>query len=288
MAVGEVVGHSSIKSAARMNGAVVIFVDEIEKVNKVIKTGIVVNDTFVSVSPLNTPAKRVIISNIPPFISDDVLLRELSRHGKIVSPIRKLPSGCKSLLLKHVVSHRQQVHMILNKKDEELNLVFNLKADKSEYIVSVTSGTLKCFGCGREGHLIRACPEKASSDDKTQREETRGETQKPTKDGEGTKKTQQRQENNEAGKDTQSEAPISQKENETSNNSEEAEGEQTVLNSADGTAQDTVRDSDEDLTEEEENVFKVPVLKRKQINDNSGSQAKKGPVTRSREGQQEE
>ena len=48
--------------------------------------GIVVNNTFVSVSPLNTPAKRVIISNIPLFISDDVLLRELLRHGKIVSP----------------------------------------------------------------------------------------------------------------------------------------------------------------------------------------------------------
>ena len=101
-------GHSSIKSAARMNGAVVIFVDEIEKVNKVIKTGIVVNDTFVSVSPLNTPAKRVIISNIPLFIS--------------------------------VVSHRRQVHMIFNKKDEELNLVFNLKAYEFEYIVFVTSG----------------------------------------------------------------------------------------------------------------------------------------------------
>ena len=32
----------------------------------------------------------MIISNIPPFISDDVLLTELSRHGKIVSPTRKL------------------------------------------------------------------------------------------------------------------------------------------------------------------------------------------------------
>ena len=67
-------------------------------------------------SPLNTPAKRVIISDIPPFISDDVLLRELSRHRKI-HPISKLPSGCKSPLLIYVVSHRRQVHMILNKKD---------------------------------------------------------------------------------------------------------------------------------------------------------------------------
>ena len=91
MAVGEVVGCSSIVSAARMNGAVLIFVDSVAKANKVVETGIVVKDSLVAVSPLTTPAARVTISNIPPFIRDEVLIRELSRHGKIVS--KKLPSG---------------------------------------------------------------------------------------------------------------------------------------------------------------------------------------------------
>ena len=36
----------------------------------------------------------------------------------------------------------------------------------------------------------------------------------------------------------------------------------TVLSSADRAAEDTVRDSDEDLMVKEKNVFKVPVLKR--------------------------
>lgn len=40
------------------------------------------------------PAKKVTIANVPPFISDDLLVRELSGHGKVVSPIRKLSSGC--------------------------------------------------------------------------------------------------------------------------------------------------------------------------------------------------
>ena len=103
LAVGELIGHSSIKSAARMNGAVVIFVDSVAKANKVVETGIVVNDSFVSVSPLTTPAAKVTISNIPPFIGDELLIRELSRHGKVVSAIRKLPSGFKSPLMRHVV-----------------------------------------------------------------------------------------------------------------------------------------------------------------------------------------
>ncbi|KAJ3583913.1 hypothetical protein NHX12_015410 [Muraenolepis orangiensis] len=40
LAVGEKVGHGSIKSLARMNSAVVIFLDQVEKVNCVIETGI--------------------------------------------------------------------------------------------------------------------------------------------------------------------------------------------------------------------------------------------------------
>lgn len=96
LAVAEVVGAGSVRSAARMNGAVVIFVDEVEKANAAITSGIVVNETFVPVLPLASPARRVILSNVPPFIRDEVLERELSRLGKIVSPIKKALSGCKS------------------------------------------------------------------------------------------------------------------------------------------------------------------------------------------------
>lgn len=69
LAVGEVVGHSSNKICCCMNGAVVIFVDSIDKANKVIESGVIINDTFVFVSPLSTPAKKVTISNIPPRLS---------------------------------------------------------------------------------------------------------------------------------------------------------------------------------------------------------------------------
>ncbi|KAL3048032.1 hypothetical protein OYC64_006754 [Pagothenia borchgrevinki] len=181
LAVGALVGHSSIRSAARMNGGVVIFVDTEEKANKVVETGIVVNDTFISVSPLTTPATRVTVSNIPPFIRDDFLVRELSKHGKIVSSIRKLSSGCRSPLLKHVVSHRRSVLMILNKRDEELNLVLSLRMDDFNYVLFVNSGTAKCFGCGEEGHLARACPGKNKKQGEEEKNEKQGEEEENEK-----------------------------------------------------------------------------------------------------------
>ena len=159
LAVGKVVGNSSVKSAARMNSAIVIFVDSIDKANTLVENGVVIKNTFVPITPLATSAKKVIISNVPPFIRDEVLARELSRHGKIMSPIKKVHSGCKAPELKHVVSHRRQLHMILN-NNEEMNLAFKLKVDDFDYVIFATSEQMKCFICKSEGHLARACPEK--------------------------------------------------------------------------------------------------------------------------------
>eukprot|EP00066_Takifugu_rubripes_P002426 XP_003964360.1 PREDICTED: uncharacterized protein LOC101065967 [Takifugu rubripes] len=158
LAVGEVIGHGSVKSAARMNRAVVVFVEKVEQVNRLVEAGISVGGRFEAVLPLSQPATKVTLSNVPPFITDEFLCRELSRHGKIVSPMRKVMSGCKSPLLKHVVSHRRQVYMI----DEDLNVCFKVRVDDFDYIVFASSAHTKCFGCNEAGHLIKMCPNGAN------------------------------------------------------------------------------------------------------------------------------
>ncbi|KAE8278213.1 Transposon TX1 uncharacterized 149 kDa protein ORF 2 [Larimichthys crocea] len=69
---------------------VVLFLETVEQVNRLVETGITVNGMFEPVMPLTQPATKITLSNVPPFISDDFLTRELSRHGKVVSPIRKV------------------------------------------------------------------------------------------------------------------------------------------------------------------------------------------------------
>ena len=163
LAVGEIIGHGSVKSAARMNSAVVLFLEKLEQVNRLVETGITVNGMFERVTPLILPATKITLSNVPPFISDEFLTKELSRHGKVVSPIRKVLSGCKSPLLRHVVSHRRQLFMILNNKDEEFDYRFRVRVEEFDYILFATSSTVTCFGCGQEGQLIRACPGRSAS-----------------------------------------------------------------------------------------------------------------------------
>ncbi|XP_023188789.1 uncharacterized protein LOC111610513 [Xiphophorus maculatus] len=161
LAVGKDIGYGAIKSAARMNGAVVLFVEKVEQAQHLVEVGVSVNGLFLHVSPLTLPATKITLSNVPPFISDEFLIKELSRHGKVVSPIRKVLSGCKSPLLKHVVSHRRQLFMLLNRRDEELDLRFHVKVDGFDYVLFATSSHMKCFGCGQEGHIIKMCPGRA-------------------------------------------------------------------------------------------------------------------------------
>lgn len=78
LAVGEVIGYASVKSATWMNRAVVLFV-KVEQVNWLGRHG-----WKRRVLPPSQPASKVTLSTVPSFVTDTFSCRELSRHGKIV------------------------------------------------------------------------------------------------------------------------------------------------------------------------------------------------------------
>lgn len=160
LAVGEVVGCENVLSASRMNNAVVVFLKTIELANLLVESGVVIDNVFVPVLPLSTPSKKVILSNVPPFIKTEVLVKLLERYGRLVSPIKMIQIGCKSTLLKHVVSFRRFVYMVLKDNKEELDLTFNFNHDDFNYVVYATTNSMKCLSCGETGHLVRVCPKK--------------------------------------------------------------------------------------------------------------------------------
>ncbi|KAI5085614.1 ubiquitin-conjugating enzyme E2 variant 3 isoform X3, partial [Silurus meridionalis] len=117
---------------------------------------VVIQETFTPVIPSVQPAKKIILSNVPPFIKDE-LITELSRYGKIVSRMRKVLLGCKSPSLKHVVSFRTQVFMIPKGQVEDLSVAFTFRIDGFDYVVCVSSETMRCFKCGEEEHIRSLC-----------------------------------------------------------------------------------------------------------------------------------
>ncbi|KAI4874456.1 hypothetical protein NFI96_004291 [Prochilodus magdalenae] len=139
--------------------AVVLFLNTVERANDLVQTSIVLQDQLTPVHPLSTPAKKVILSNIPPFIKDEHLTRECFRFRKLVSPIRKIPLGCKSPLVRHLVSFRKVVYMVLKDGADAMDVTFKLRVDGFDYSVFVSSDTdIRCFGCGLLVHLVLTCP----------------------------------------------------------------------------------------------------------------------------------
>ncbi len=136
-----------------------------DKANDLVEQGIEIRGEFVSVLPLSLPAKKVTLSNVPPFVSDEILTQTLSRYGKLVSPIKKIPISSKSPLLKHIVSFRRFVYMIIP-DDADLDLMLNFRIDDFSYNMFVTTGKIKCFRCGKTGHLIRNCSNKNTQGEK--------------------------------------------------------------------------------------------------------------------------
>ncbi|KAK3507213.1 hypothetical protein QTP70_010294 [Hemibagrus guttatus] len=211
-----------------MNKSVVMFVDDVSKAEAVVLNGVVVNRTLVKVFPLSTPARRVILSNVPPFIDDEELCTLLSRFGKVVSSVKMLPTGCKDPELRHIYSYRRQAFMILNKRDEDLNVIFKTKFNGEEYTIYATSGSL--FGCGQEGHLARNCPEEqAAGEQETgtvaennqereqgENKQDRGEDNTQTEDQEENKQQETTTESEEGRKDTEIEINHMESENEQS------------------------------------------------------------------------
>lgn len=70
-----------------------LFEEKVQQMKQLVEAGI---GEFEVVLPLSQPAIKVTLLNMPPFITGEFLCRELSRQDKIVSPVRKVMSGCKS------------------------------------------------------------------------------------------------------------------------------------------------------------------------------------------------
>lgn len=56
LAVDERIGHGSVRSAARVNRAVVLFLEKMEQVKLLVEMRLMVNGLFEAVQPLTQPA----------------------------------------------------------------------------------------------------------------------------------------------------------------------------------------------------------------------------------------
>ena len=157
--VGEIIGIENVEAVSRMNKKIVFFVSQVPMVVQVVERGLFFDpDIYVPFPPLDTPAKKVVISNLPPFIKCDQIVSQLKRYGTVVTPLTMIPFRRRNDKFKHIMSFSRIVYMILPPGVSGFQAILPFKIEGHTYMGYANTETLVCYGCGEFGHVKRSCP----------------------------------------------------------------------------------------------------------------------------------
>jgi len=140
------------------NGRLSIYLDSKNTVDEFMQnTGfILVNNMKLVACRLINPAKKLIISNINPYIE-----KALKTLGlQLNSPIVYLNAGFSNTVLKHVLSFQRSVYISCGNGENEPDIPSSIiiKHEEEESRIFLNSEqTIRCFMCKQEGHLARNC-----------------------------------------------------------------------------------------------------------------------------------
>ena len=75
-AIGNLLGFEKVHAASRMNKRVVVFISDDHLVHDIVSTGISTeNGYFILASPLATTSTKIVLSDVPPFIKNEALVK---------------------------------------------------------------------------------------------------------------------------------------------------------------------------------------------------------------------
>ena len=116
-------------------------------------------DIFGNVSPLDTMAVKLILSNIPPFFTSEEIGAALRLFGTVLSRISMIPLRLHSdASVCHVISFQPHCSIVLSDNLEAPGAVLTLKDKINNYQIYIGTETPICFICGVSGHLKNICP----------------------------------------------------------------------------------------------------------------------------------
>lgn len=161
-----IVDSTNIRFISRIyNNRVCVFLSSKEIADYITDnhSNINIQNHILTVRPLISKQKRIIISNVCPIIPHDVIERELiKRNIQNHSNISFIKAGVTEPGFSHIMSFRRQIFIDpedINKVPDSMTIFY----DNTTYRIYFTSDTMACFNCKQAGHLANQCPTKIST-----------------------------------------------------------------------------------------------------------------------------
>ena len=118
---------------------------------------------ILKIRPLITRSKRIILSNVCPIISHNLILDELRKRNVISeSQITCTKAGINDPEYSHVLCFRRQMY-ILPKYLPNLFESVQITLDETPYHIYLSTKKLACFLCKEEGHVAKCCKNQNTS-----------------------------------------------------------------------------------------------------------------------------
>lgn len=165
--LGSLIGPQNLRYASRIsNNRVCCYLSSKDCVDKFMTehAGISVGDIFIAARRLITPASRIVLSNLPPIIPDEIIESALKSVGlKVVSPISDIGVGIGMPQYNHVGSFRRQVYIVPDENQVlPPSLIINFEGDG--YRMYLSNDELRCFLCKTVGHISKQCTNNTGKD----------------------------------------------------------------------------------------------------------------------------
>lgn len=161
LAIGRIVQPANVLFVSRIsNGRICVYLSSQELVDKLTEPGTKINidPHTLTLRPLISKAKRIIISNVCPIIPHYVIEDKIKALNITpVSRITCIRASINEPEYAHVMSFRRQVYI---NPEDIINLPDNMKIeyDNTTYWIYFSSEKATCFLCREEGHLAKHCP----------------------------------------------------------------------------------------------------------------------------------
>lgn len=159
-AIGNLVGPKNVVSAAKIsNNRICVYVANKHLVTEITDKyqTIDINELKVTVRPLISRLKKIVLSNVPTDIPNCIIENVLDQIGvKRCAPITTLKATIAKEDYSHVTCFRRQTYV----NPDDIKLIpelFVIRFQEMDFHIFASTDTIKCFHCKQLGHLARYC-----------------------------------------------------------------------------------------------------------------------------------
>ncbi|KAJ1526351.1 hypothetical protein ONE63_009500 [Megalurothrips usitatus] len=163
-AVADKIGGRNIHYVNRLSGGrLCLYLTNITLVDKMCEEGgIVIGSEFIPTRRYVSEAKKIVISNCPPELSDDQVKQLLEPYGRVVSNPTRLRVSTTHEDLKHIKTWRRTVYMMLPENDQTplLPSRMTVTIDDVRSTIYIERDEVLCNFCLVPGHSEERCKKK--------------------------------------------------------------------------------------------------------------------------------